>query len=250
MAVDMGSLTSRGLGVSIDATISNHIGMKFDIGDLRLAAVSQSGQTYIEETVAGNSIPANSTAKFRHEFVIPLELVSESGFLITVDTTAEARGMSMPLSSSIELTIPDIDSLVVVPEIDLGVDFGELTPDGLHMRLQATVPNCNPFGIDVGDLQIVAKDESGNVILKALLTGNTNGLSIGPNSTGTLSGDLLMPLEVISEPAIAITVQTQAGLAGITLPIKCQGYGQHAGHREPCHCPRDGFGSGFRGAYF
>ena len=219
MAVDMGTLTSSGLDVSINATVQNRIGMKFDIGDLRLAAVSQGGQTYIEETVAGATIPANSEAEFRHEFVVPLELVSESGFLITVDTKAKARGMSMPLNSSIQLTIPDLDSIVVIPVIDLGVDIGELTPDGLQMRLQATVPNCNPFGIDVGDLQIVTKDESGNVVLKALLTGSTNGLSIAPNSTGTLSGDLLMPLEVISEPALLITVQTQAGLAGIRLPI-------------------------------
>jgi len=219
MAVDMGTLTSEGLDVSVDATIDNHIGMKLDIGDLRLAAVSQSGETFIEETVAGATVGANSAAEFRHDFVVPLEMVSESGFLITIDTTAKARGMSMPLNSSIQLTIPDLDSIVVIPVIDLGVDIGELTPDGLQMNLRANVPNRNPFGIDVGNLQMVAKDGSGNVVLKALLTGNTNGLSIAPNSTGTLSGDLLMPLDVISEPAIVITVQTQAGLAGISLPI-------------------------------
>ncbi|MDM8000499.1 MAG: hypothetical protein QUS33_10995 [Dehalococcoidia bacterium] len=219
MAVDMGTLTSKGLDVSVHATVNNNIGMKFDIGDLRLAAVSRSGHTYIEETVAGATIGANSAAEFRHGFTVPLELVSETGFVITADTTAKARGMTMPLKSSIDLTIPDLDSIVVIPVIDLGVDIGNLTPDGLEMRLQATVPNCNPFGIDVGDLQIVAKDQSGGVILKAMLTGSAGGLSIAPNSSGTLSGDLLMPLEVISEPALLITVETQAGLAGINLPI-------------------------------
>ena len=73
----------------------------------------------------------------------------------------------------------------------MGVDFGELTSDGLHMGLRTNLSNSNPFDIDVDDLQIVVKDQSGNVIL----TSNMNGFSIGPDSTGTLSGDLLMPLD-------------------------------------------------------
>ena len=89
---------------------------------------------------------------------------------------------------------------------------------GCPWGCRPTISNSNPFGIDVGDLQIVAKDQSGNVIL----TSNMSGCSMGPDSTGTLSGDLLMPLEVLNEPTIVITVQTQAGFAGITLPVNAK----------------------------
>jgi hypothetical protein len=67
-------------------------------------------------------------------------------------------------------------------------------------------------------LQIVAKDSSGNVIL----SGNIAGCSMAPASTSTLSGDLLLPLEAINEPTIVITVQTRAGFAGVTLPLKAK----------------------------
>jgi LEA14-like dessication related protein len=216
MAVNMGSLTSSGLGVSIDAAISNYIGLKFDIADMRLAA-TMNGQTFTEKTIAGSSIAANSTARFQHDLVIPLELLGERDMLITIETTAEARGLSMPLNAAIALTTPDLKSLVI-PEIDLGVDFGELAADGLHTGLQANLSNPNPFGIDVGDLQITAKGQAGNVIF----TSNMKGCSLGPDSTGKLSGDLLLPLEVITEPNIVISVQTQAGFAGITLPINAR----------------------------
>jgi len=150
--------------------------------------------------------------------VIPLVLVGERGLLITVDTRAGAAGIDIPLSASVALTTPAIESLVSVPEVDLAVCLGELTSDGLQVPLQASITNSNPFDIDVGDLQIVAKGQSGNVIT----TSDIAGCSIGSNSTGKLAEDLLVPLEVLNESIIEITVQARAGFAGITLPVKAK----------------------------
>jgi LEA14-like dessication related protein len=218
MAVSMGGLTPGGLGLTIDATVKNHIGMKFEIGDMTLAAASKQGPTYIEDHVSGNVIPANSDAKFQHEIIIPMNLVGERDLVISMETTAKARGMTMPLSASVELNTPGIESLITVPEIDLAVDFGELTPEGLHMGLQANLVNHNLFGLSLGDLEITAADQSGNVIL----TSGMKGCSVGPLAAGALSGDLLMPLETINEPGITISARTQAGFAGIMLPISAR----------------------------
>jgi hypothetical protein len=81
--------------------------------------------------------------------------------------------------------------------------------------LQATITNPNPFGIDLGNLQIVAKSQLGEVIL----TSGTGGCDIEPNLTTTLSVDLLLPLDCLNEPSIVITVQTEAGFAGFALPF-------------------------------
>jgi hypothetical protein len=48
------------------------------------------------------------------------------------------------------------------------------------------------------------------------------GCSIGPDDTETISGDLLIPLEILNESSVVMTVQTQAGFAGVTLPINAK----------------------------
>jgi hypothetical protein len=45
------------------------------------------------------------------------------------------------------------------------------------------------------------------------------GCSIGPYATGTILGDLVVPLEILNESSVVMTVETEAGFAGITLPI-------------------------------
>jgi len=218
MAVSMGSLTASGLNVSINGSISNHTAFAFEMGELKLTATSKTGRSYIQDTIIGSPVTADSTTTFQHAMVIPLVLVGERGLLITVDTRAGAAGIDIPLSASVALTTPAIESLVSVPEVDLAVCLGELTSDGLQVPLQASITNSNPFDIDVGDLQIVAKGQSGNVIT----TSDIAGCSIGSNSTGKLAEDLLVPLEVLNESIIEITVQARAGFAGITLPVKAK----------------------------
>jgi hypothetical protein len=218
MAVSMGSLSASGLNVAINGSISNHTAFAFEMGELKLTAASKTGRSYIQDTIIGNPVTADSTATFQHAMVIPLGLVDERELLITVDTRAGAAGIDIPLSASVALAIPAIESLVSVPEVDLAVCLGELTSDGLQVPLQASITNSNPFDIDVGDLQIVAKGQSGNVIT----TSDITGCSIGSNSTGKIAEDLLIPLEVLNESIIEITVQARAGFAGITLPVKAK----------------------------
>jgi LEA14-like dessication related protein len=218
VVVNLGSLTSSGLGLSIDASISNNTPMGLDMEEMHMAVTSKSGRIYSDSDTAESSIPAGATTRFQRNIVIPLDMVSERDLLITVDGSAGALGRSIPFSASVSLTTGGIEGLISVPEIDVEVDFGELTADGLHMGLQTNLSNSNPFGLDVGDLQIVAKGQSGNVVLTKTITG----FPIGPDATGTLSGDLLIPLGALNESSIVITIQTQVGLAGINLPINAR----------------------------
>ena len=219
VGVTMGSLTSDGLSLSIDASISNNTPMGLDMGDMQLAVKSKDGQTtYSQIDSSEGSIPAGATTKLKRDILLPLNMVSERDLLITLSGSAEAVGRSIPFSASVVLTTAGIESLIAIPMIDLGVEFGDLTADGLQMGLQANLSNSNAFGLDVGDLQIVAKGQSGNVIL----TSTIEGCSIGPGSVGTLPGSILIPLGALNESSIVVTLQTQAGFAGITLPINAK----------------------------
>ena len=208
MGVGFGELTSDGLHMGLQATVPNSNPFGIDVGDLKIVAKDQSGNVLFTSSMKGCSVGPDSTGTLSGDLLMPLEVISEPTIVITVQTQAGFAGVTLPIGAKVTVDMPDIENLIAVPEIDLGVDFGELTSDGLHMGLQTTITNSNPFGIDVGDLQIVARGQSGNVIF----TSNMKGCSIGPDSTGTLSGDLLMPLEVLNEPSIVITVQTQAGI--------------------------------------
>jgi uncharacterized membrane protein len=218
LGVGFGELASDGLHMGLQTNLSNSNPFGIDVGDLLIVVKDQAGNVILTGNMNGCSIGPNSTGTLSAGLLMPLQVLSEPAIVVAVQTQAGFAGVTLPVNARVTINMPDIDSLITVPEIDLGVVFGELTSDGLHMGLQANLSNSNPFGIDVGDLQIVVKDQAGNVIL----TGNMNGCSIGPNSTGTLSADLLMPLEALNEATIVITVETQAGFAGVILPVNAE----------------------------
>lgn len=214
IGVNTGDLTTDGLGITIDGVIHNTIALKLELGEVKLAA-SMGEETFMEESLAGGSVDANGTTNFQHSVVIPLDLLGERELHIAVDTAVEARGFSIPLTAAVNLTTPEISKLITVPEMDMAVDFGEVTADGLPMHLQTVLTNPNPFGIDIGDVQIAATGESGNV----LFTSQMSGVSVPAESAGILTGEMLMPLDMLNEPVVIMTIRTQAGFAGANLPM-------------------------------
>lgn len=213
--VNIDGLISSGLNVGIEARINNPNPIILDIGNLEVLAKGGTGQTYIQDTVTGGSIAPNSSRTFTHSIVIPLDALYERNMIVTVDTRAGAAGITLPVSATITVNIPDIESLITRPGIALSVNIGQLPPDGLNVSLQANISNLNPLSLDIGDLQIVVKGQSGNVITTSTIIGR----SIAPNSTRTLTSDLIIPLQVLNERSIIVTLDTSAGVAGITLPV-------------------------------
>jgi hypothetical protein len=218
LAVHTDNLTAKGLGISVKATITNRTALTFGTGDMKLTATGGAGQMYMQTTIAGASVAANSNTAFQTAILIPLEILGEKDLWIAVDTTAESAGISIPLNASVTLTLPQIESLIAVPGIDLTVDIGDLSPDGLDVSLQAAISNANPFALEVGDLLTTFKGQSGNIIA----TSTMQGCSIAGNSARTLSGHFLVPLEVLNENTLVSVVQTQAGFAGVTLPVSAK----------------------------
>jgi hypothetical protein len=219
LGVAFGDLTDDGLHLGLLADIANSNPFGIDVGDLLLTAKGQSGNVLFTGSTQGCSIGPDSTGTLLADLLLPLEAINEPTILLTLQSQAGFAGLDLPINVRMTLVnMPDIESFITLPEIDLGAAFGELTPEGLHLALQASIANSNPFSIEVGDLQIVARGQSGNV----LYTGSIGGCSIGPDSTEVLSADLLLPPEVINEPGIVIAVQSQAGFAGVLLPISTE----------------------------
>jgi len=145
--------------------------------------------------------------------------MNESTILLTLQSQAGFAGLNLPVTARMTLvSMPDIESLFALPDVDLGAAFGEITPEGLQLALQAAITNPNDFSVEVGDLEIVARGQSGSV----LYSGSIAGCSVGPDSSETLLADLLLPLEVLSEESIVIEVRSQAGFGGVLLPVSTE----------------------------
>jgi len=213
--VTIGGLTPDGLAVSLEVSITNPTPLGFDMGDIRVTARSETGQTYIEQTVEGSSMRPNSTSTFAYNMAVPLDLISERVLRITVDTTAGALGIAIPLNATVTVRMPDIATLINMPVIALAVDVGELSSAGLLTTLRTSIDNRNPLSIDIGDMQMVVRDQLGNIITASSMAGS----SIAPGSKGAFTSNILIPLEILSEESVEITIDMSVGAAGIAIPI-------------------------------
>ncbi|MBM4431564.1 MAG: hypothetical protein FJ026_14640, partial [Chloroflexi bacterium] len=158
--------------------------------DLLMEVRDLSGKVLFSGGMSGCLIGPDSADTLVANLVLPLEVLRERAIVIAVTSQAGFGSVTPPIDARMTINTPDLASLFAVPEVDLGVAFGELTDDGLHMGLLAEIANPNPFGINLGDLLVTATGQSGNV----LFSGTTPGCSIGPESAGTLLADLLLPL--------------------------------------------------------
>ncbi len=215
MAVGFADITGDGLPINLQTVITNSNPFSLEIGDAQIVGTGESGNVLFTSAMEGLSVAAESAGTFAGELLMPLDMLNEPIVVITVRTQAGFAGACLPMGAKITVNMPDIESLITVPAIDVGVDMGQLTDDGLMMGLQATITNANPFGIDVGDVRIVATDGSGNAISDCTM----EGLSVAPNSAGTLTGEMLMPLDVLNESVVLIAFETEAGFGNVTLPI-------------------------------
>jgi LEA14-like dessication related protein len=215
LRVNIGSLSPNGLNVGIEAAITNSNSVTLDIGNLQVVAKGGTGRTYVQDTMPGGSVAPNSSMTFTHDLVIPLDVLSERSIVVAIDTRAGAAGITLPVSGTVTVNMPDIQHLITTPGIALSVNIGQLSSSGLSASLQAVISNPNPLSVNLGDMQIVLKGQSGNTLTTSTMVGG----SIAPNSSGTFTSNIQIPLQVLNERTIVVTINTSAGVAGITLPV-------------------------------
>ncbi len=215
LSVNIGQLSSNGLSANLQADISNSNPVVLDIGDIQAVVKGQTGNVIATSTIAGGSIAPNLSGTFTGNITIPLQMINEKTVIVNITTSAGAAGITLPVTATITINLPDIQHLITAPGINLSVNIGQLSSNGLSASLQANINNPNPLNLDIGNMQIVVKGQAGNVIT----TSSINGGSIAPNSSGTFTGNIQIPLEVLNERTIIVTLNTSAGTMGITLPV-------------------------------
>lgn len=215
LSVNIGKLSSNGLRTDLQANINNPNAVSLDIGNLQMVMKGQGGNVITTSTMIGGSIAPKSSGTFTSDLVIPLEVLNERSIIVTADTKAGVAGITLPVTATVTVNMPDIQSLISAPGIDLYVDMRDLSPSGLNVAIEARISNPNPITLDIGNLQVVAKGETGYSYVRDTITGH----SIGANSSRSFTSNIVIPFDVLNERKMITTVDTRAGVAGITLPI-------------------------------
>lgn len=108
-----------------------------------------------------------------------------------------------------------IENTIKTPVVDLHVNVDGLSSSGLDVSIEARIGNPNPVTLNIGDLEITAKGETGHTYIQDTALGG----SIAPNSSRTFTHDITIPVDVLSERNMIVMANTRAGAAGITLPV-------------------------------
>ncbi len=215
LMIGTGSLSSKGLNINVEVAVLNINSVAIDIDNLQLVARGGQGKLYLQETVSGGSIAPYTERKFTHKTVIPFEGLNEKKMTVVVDAAPMAVGITLPVSASEEVAVPDMRTLTRSPEKTLNVIFTGLTSKGLNAKLEVNVKNPNPLSLNIGDMRVEVRDETGVL----MLTGNIAGGSIAPDSSSIFSGDMTLPMVALDEKNVVVRADAMTAISGATAPF-------------------------------
>lgn len=224
--VSIDGLSSSGLDVSIDATITNPNPITLEIGDLEVTAKGETGHTYLHDTIMGGSIAPNSSKTFAHSALIPFDVLNERNITVTADTRAGVAGIALPFGATATIGIPDLASLISVPQLHVYVSTSKLrlppAPPSIEVPTTTTVTNDNDVGLILGDLHMNLYKSGGQLVI----TDTAPGGVIPAHSTRTVEHSIILGLEVlniIGSSSVTLEVDTEVGISGINEMVSIQG---------------------------
>lgn len=215
--VNIGGLSSDGLNVSVEAKITNPNPVTLDIGNLQVVAEGEAAHTYIKGTVSGGSIVPNSSRTFTHDIVIPLDVLNERKIIVTVDTRVGAAGITLPVSATITVNIPDIQNLITTPQVTIYADptiVATFPLPSLRILIDTTIANSNNFGLIIGDLHINMSRSDGTLVKQTTILGG----SIEAFSSRTFLSSVTLGSEILSligSSYLRIEVDSEVGISSI-----------------------------------
>jgi len=185
-------------------------------------AKGQSGNVITTSDITGCSIGSNSTGKLAEDLLIPLEVLNESIIEITVQARAGFAGIALPVKAKAAVTLPDLGSLVSIPDIESNVEVG-MAPafplPGLKIAVTSTIANQSNLNLIVGDIQMSIFDSDGTLLARMAIPGG----EIGTSSSHTFSGTVILSpsdyQSLLDGENFSIELTTEVGISGVNAKI-------------------------------
>ncbi len=224
--VNVDGLSSIGLDLNVEASITNLNPVSLDVGDLQLVAKGETSRIYLQDTIMGGSIAPNSSRAFSYDFTIPIDVLNERNITVAANTRVGAAGIELPFGTSVNVQIPELNSLISIPQPNVTISTPKLrlppNPPSIEVPIKTIITNTNSVELILGDLHINLY-KSGSQLIK---TDTAPGGSIPASGTQTFEHSIILGLElldIIGSSSVTVKVNTEVGISGIDEMLPIQG---------------------------
>lgn len=124
---------------------------------------------------------------------------------------------TLPIAVNMITSLGDVVKNIDIPILHIKGDFGEITDEGINFTTEIGIENPNSFDIQIGDISLTLKTETGELIGDFEI----EGALIAAKSSTTLDGEGKIPIETLNAKTLFVNLSTTAGviIAGITESI-------------------------------
>ena len=218
LSINIGELSSNGLRTDLQASLNNPNPLSLDIGNMQIVVKGQAGSVITTSTMMGGSITPNSGGTFTSCITIPLQVLNERNIIVIIDTSAGVAGITLPITASVTVSIPDVQRLITAPKIKVAITdtswVATFPLPSIKIMTETTVINNNNFDLSIGDLHISVYRSNGTLI-KSIppIVGGT----IQAGTTRTFPNSTVLGSEILSAIGdyIIIKAHTEVGIEGV-----------------------------------
>jgi len=124
---------------------------------------------------------------------------------------------TLPIAVNMITSLGDVVKNIDIPILHIKGDFGEITDEGINFTTEIGIENPNSFDIQIGDISLTLKTETGELIGDF----GIEGALIAAKSSTTLDGEGRITIETLNAKTLFVNLSTTAVviIAGITESI-------------------------------
>ena len=153
---------------------------------------------------------------------MPLDVLNETVIVLQLDTSAGIAGFTLPISTSATIDMPDIESLIAVPEIEIYAETGIIVAfpfPKLVIFTTIDITNNNKFTLIIGDVQMEIFKSDGTLVKETTIPGGEIQALNSRTFSGSITFTFAQTISLLSSPHIMMEMNSEAGVSGINTRI-------------------------------
>ncbi|MBN2099465.1 MAG: hypothetical protein JW753_07715, partial [Dehalococcoidia bacterium] len=149
----------------------------------------------------------------------------ESTLVITVQTQAGLAGVMLPISAKITVNMPNIESLIAVPGIEVYTEVSwvpHFPLPYLRFVVSSEITNNANLDLTIGDIHASFFDADGNLVAEMTVPGGEIEASSSRTFTGSVTLSASQYSALLDGDYFVVKVAAEAGISGVdvTLPLE------------------------------
>ena len=186
--------------------------------DFKITMLSEDEEEIASIFIPGGVIPANDVGIFTETASVGFE-GNGAGKITTVVSTKIGIKLlwfidkTLPLNIAIVTNVGEAINDIDIPQVDVGLEFGEITEEGVNFTTVFDVYNPNLFEIYVKDIAVYIETETGEIVGSFIVEDGV----VPPKESIALDGTGQLLIRMLNAKEVTISMNAVAGakIAGI-----------------------------------